>query len=68
MKSQTSNINGNIAWLFEKIKKVDEQIDRFQGKDELMTLQFKYQRNEFLKELNDYLATQNYNLEVHFTQ
>lgn len=68
MKSQVSDISGNIAWLFEKIKKVDEQIDRFQGKDELMTMQFKHQKKEFLKELNDYLTIQKYNLEVHFTQ
>lgn len=68
MKSQISESSGTIAWLFDKIKKVDEQIKQYAPQDEFMTMQFQHQKAEFLQELNDYLAKQHYDLRVNFSR
>lgn len=68
MKSQISESSGTIAWLFDKIKKVDEQIKQYAHQDEFMTMQFRHQKVEFLQELNDYLAKQHYDLQVNFSR
>jgi hypothetical protein len=68
MKAQISETSGNIAWLFDKIKNVDEQIKRYELKDEFMTMQFQHQKTTFIKELNDYLANQHYDLQVSLNQ
>ena len=67
MKSQISETSGTIAWLFDKIKKVDEQIQHYAQQDDFMVKQFQHQKTEFLQELNDYLAQQHYDLQVDFS-
>jgi uncharacterized protein YdcH (DUF465 family) len=63
-----SESSGTIARLFEKIRRVDEQIERYdvpgdEGR-QWMKSQFLHQKTELVRELNEYLHNQKFSLEV----
>ena len=63
-----SESSGTVAWLVEKIKRVDEQIQLYSAPQSdanaWMREQFIRQKTELLSELNQYLSDHHYAIEV----